>query len=244
LAEPRPPHNRLVFWNVGQGDFISYLSHEVCIVFDVGGSFKIPEKDLLEMRNFCPQRKVQLFISHFDKDHISNYKRLMTYLVVENSYFSHLDSRSQFGKKLLEQLKFQNSKTHQIRQGFKIKYEGVHLSCLWPPPGPLRKAENDRSLVLKLENQGRSFLFMGDLPSRCERKLPLVSAQVLKVGHHGSKYSSSSSFLKNVKASMCVVSVGRINTYGHPSPDALSRMNDNRCTILRTDLLGDITIEL
>jgi len=244
LAEPKIPQSRVVYWSVGQGDFISFISNRVCLVFDVGGSFKVPSEDLIQLRNECPKRRVKLFISHFDKDHISNYKRLMTYLMVEESYFSHLDSRSEFGKKLLEQLKFQNSKIFEIRQGFTAKYGDAKLKCLWPPKGPLRKAENDRSLILKLEIAGRDFLFMGDLPSKIEKKLPPVTTQVLKVGHHGSRYSSSDKFLKSTQPFLCVVSVGKINTYGHPNHEALKRMRDAHCTILRTDTLGDITIEL
>jgi competence protein ComEC len=244
LAEPKQPKSRVVYWSVGQGDFISFISPRVCLVFDVGGSFKIPNEDLIQMRNECPGRRVKLFVSHFDKDHISNYKRLMTYLTVEESYFSHLDSRSEFGRKLLEQLKFQNSKIFEIRQGFRALYGDAILRCLWPPKGPLRKAENDRSLVLKLEAAGRDFLFMGDLPSKMEKKLPPVMTQILKVGHHGSRYSSSDKFLKSAQPTLCIVSVGKINTYGHPNHEALKRMSDAHCTILRTDTLGNITIEL
>lgn len=244
LAEPARPSRQVIYWSVGQGDFISFLSHKVCLVFDVGGSFKILEKNLIQMRNECPNKGVKLFISHFDKDHISNYKRLMSYLKVEESYFSHLDSRSEFGRKLLEQLRFQNSKIFEVRQGFNIAYGDAKLKCLWPPKGPLRKAENDRSLVLKLEIGSRSFLFMGDLPSKMEKKLPFVTAQVLKVGHHGSKYSSDTNFLKSVGASACIVSVGKVNTYGHPNHEALKRMAKAHCTILRTDTLGAISFEL
>ncbi len=245
LGEPKKSQDgEVIYWNIGQGDFISFINRKICLIFDVGGSFRVPENDLIELRDQCPGKRVKLFISHFDKDHISNYRRLMTYLNVEESYFSHLDSRSKFGQKLLDQLKFQNSKIFEIRQGFRMTSEGIKLVCLWPPRGPLRKAENDRSLVLKLEVKKRSFLFMGDLPSKLEKKLPAVKAEVLKVGHHGSKYSSDIKFLERVHPAACVVSVGKGNTYGHPSDLALKRMGLAHCAILRTDTLGNVRFEL
>jgi competence protein ComEC len=108
----------------------------------------------------------------------------------------------------------------------------------------LRKAENDRSLVFLLKSKARTFLFTGDLPSKLEKKLPEAKADILKAGHHGSRYSSSLDFLKMLGPKMCVVSVGKINSYGHPNPEALARMKEAHCAILRTDVLGDITIEI
>jgi competence protein ComEC len=244
LAEPKPIQNKIIYWSVGQGDFISFISPHLCLIFDVGGSIKAPMGDLLLLRNSCPSRTVELYISHFDKDHISNYGRLLSYVTVKDAYFSHLDSKSRFGQKLLQALRDHGTKIHEIRKGYEADYKGIKLKCIWPPQGPLRKAENERSLVLRLEVRGHSLLFTGDLPTTMEKKITAEPVDILKVGHHGSRSSSSDRFLQMLKPKACVVSVGKVNTYGHPTKEALQRLNESHCTIFRTDTLGNITFEL
>ena len=247
MAEPKihaRASEKVIYWNIGQGDFISYVGSSVCLIFDVGGSFKIPQKDLMLLRRECPSRTVELYVSHFDKDHIVNFQRLMTYVFVSTAYFSHLDPSTQLGRKFLEQLKFQNAKIIQIRAGFSKSYGTVQLKCLWPLPGVLSKSENDRSLVLDLKVHSRSFLFTGDLPSKMEKKFSPGLSRILKAGHHGSRWSSSQKFLEAIHPSLCIVSVGAYNHYGHPNSEALKRMVEAHCAILRTDKLGDITIEI
>jgi beta-lactamase superfamily II metal-dependent hydrolase len=103
---------------------------------------------------------------------------------------------------------------------------------------------NNSSIVVMLEYGSTKFLFTGDIGEEVETKL--VSAKVdlkcdvLKVGHHGSKYSSTASFLKAVGAKYGVICVGAGNTYGHPTDAALNRLNAAGYTIYRTDQKGHI----
>jgi beta-lactamase superfamily II metal-dependent hydrolase len=90
---------------------------------------------------------------------------------------------------------------------------------------------------------------MGDATTNIEEKLlhdsklrQYLKADVLKVGHHGSKYSSSSTFLSTVKPKYAVISVGKDNPYGHPSPLTLSKLKSIGAEILKTDEQGTITI--
>ena len=69
-----------------------------------------------------------------------------------------------------------------------------------------------------------------------------LRSNVLKVGHHGSKFSSSEEFLRAVKPALAVISVGKKNRYGHPTPEALERLQAAGARILRTDEDGDIEI--
>lgn len=239
----------MIFWNVGQGDFITLITPVGCWAFDVGGSVTLSLKTVTYLRDHCKGRRLDLFVSHFDKDHIRNYARLATHLIIGKAYFSHLEPRSQFGKRLLDQLKFQSSVITEIRAGFQAKLGGFHLLSLWPPPGiKLGKAENDRSEVLLLEGFGVKILMTGDFPGKLERKLEQklgnTQVDILKVAHHGSRSSSTAKFLNKLKPKVCVVSVGAHNTYGHPTHETLERLNDIHCTILRTDRLGDIDLKL
>ncbi len=112
---------------------------------------------------------------------------------------------------------------------------------------PLRKdyeEVNDSSIVLKLEYGDTSFLFTGDAERLSEYDMVEagydLSADVLKVGHHGSYTSTSYLFLREVMPTYGVISLGKGNEYGHPHDEILSRLSNADVQVLRTDELGDI----
>lgn len=106
---------------------------------------------------------------------------------------------------------------------------------------------NDTSIVLKITYGKTTFLFTGDAERETENAIidsgADLSSTVLKVGHHGSESSSSYLFLRNIMPEYAVISVGKDNSYGHPSDAVLSRLRDAGVTVYRTDLMGDILCE-
>ena len=104
---------------------------------------------------------------------------------------------------------------------------------------------NDASIVLKMSFGTVDFLLTGDAEKDVESwMLPLydLDVEILKVGHHGSNSSSSSSFLAEVTPYVAIISVGSANTYNHPHPDAVSRLMDIGAEIYRTDLNRTVVI--
>ena len=103
---------------------------------------------------------------------------------------------------------------------------------------------NDASIVLRVDHGENSFLFTGDAETAAEKDIlgygMDVSADVLKVGHHGSDTSTCYQWLREVAPSYAVIQVGEGNTYGHPHEPALSRLEDAGVTVYRTDLHGHI----
>ena len=103
---------------------------------------------------------------------------------------------------------------------------------------------NNTSIMMKITYGNTSFLFTGD--AEHEEELSVIeqgydlSADVLKVGHHGSSYSTSYLFLRKIMSKYGVISVGKHNPYGHPSEQTISRLNDADVAVYRTDLQGDI----
>jgi len=112
----------------------------------------------------------------------------------------------------------------------------------------MKSTSNDSCVVSKISYGKNSFLFTGDIDSTAEKalsnsyELAELKTDVLKVAHHGSKYSTSDLFLQNVQPKIAVISVGAKNTYGHPTPEVLKRLQNIGANILRTDQKGDITI--
>ena len=105
---------------------------------------------------------------------------------------------------------------------------------------------NANSVVMRLDHGAFSMLFTGDAEAETEARILAggadVSAKVLKVGHHGSRYATSEEFLQAVKPERATISCGSDNTYGHPTPEALKRLKDDKVKVYRTDLQGVIRI--
>jgi competence protein ComEC len=125
----------------------------------------------------------------------------------------------------------------------------VTLDVLWPRPGLLGvpvKDPNNASILLRAQYGSSSILFTGDMELSEEREILSsrqdIHADVLKVGHHGSKTSSSTGFLLAVKPSLAVISVGAHNTYGHPSPSVVERFRQMGIPVRSTAQEGDITL--
>ncbi len=113
------------------------------------------------------------------------------------------------------------------------------------------ESENDNSIVLLLQYKGKSILFTGDMTSKMEadvaeavRYCGVDSLSILKVGHHGSKYSSSEEFLASIMPQAAVISCAARNTYGHPHKETLQRMEDVGALVLRTDEGGAIIAKI
>ena len=141
-----------------------------------------------------------------------------------------------------------------LRAGDRIRYGDYAVEVLSPLPEQLGEKElNESALVLALSAPAvdgaearRSFraLFTGDIGAKTERLLAGrtdLRAQVLKVPHHGSKYSSSAEFLAAVAPQVAAIGVGK-NTYGHPTAEALGRLEAVGARVFRTDLDGTIKV--
>jgi len=137
---------------------------------------------------------------------------------------------------------------HELR-GKSFHWDGVDGDFLWPeiPPeeiGP--SAKNNDSLVLRLHFGGRTLLLPGDAEKQVEREIlsentpETMQSDVLKIGHHGSKNSTTPEFLAAVQPHFGIISAGEDNPYGHPSPELLERLENAGVLILRTDRDGAV----
>ena len=127
-----------------------------------------------------------------------------------------------------------------------IQLSGATLEVLAPADDyTAEKVGNNDSLVLRISYGSRSFLLTGDMERGIEARLLAAGANlhadVLKVGHHGSRTSSTQAFLNAVSPSVALISAGYENSFGHPHPDVLGRLSGRHAAVLRTDLDGLVT---
>lgn len=121
------------------------------------------------------------------------------------------------------------------------------VAVLWPPESIEGLKANERSLVLRVTHDKHNFLLTGDLEEAGEAGLLArdidLSADVLKVGHHGSRKATSDALLQRVRPAWAIVSAGAQNAFGFPHPELLKRLEVNRVQVLRTDLNGAVTVK-
>ncbi len=124
------------------------------------------------------------------------------------------------------------------QRGIPIRRPAVGLH---PPQGLRERDLNERSLVL---NAGTDLLMMGDAGAKAEARMAgsLPQARILVVGHHGSKHGTSADLLAAVQPTVALIGVGRHNSYRHPHPTTLERLNEAAVQTLRTDLHGTIVL--
>ncbi|MGH9648730.1 MAG: ComEC/Rec2 family competence protein, partial [Bryobacteraceae bacterium] len=147
---------------------------------------------------------------------------------------------------LLEEARSLGIPAAEKHPGSPFELSGATLEVLAPAVDySAEKVGNNDSLVLRISYGSRSFLLTGDMERGIEAKLLAegadLHADVLKVGHHGSRTSSTPAFLEAVGPSVALISAGYENSFGHPHPDVLGRLSARHAAVLRTDLDGLVT---
>lgn len=238
------------FLNVGQGDSIFIETPDSQqILIDGGPDSKILEKLGKEMRFY--DRTIDLIIlTHPEKDHLAGLLEVLKRYKVKNILWTGVVRDTAEWQEWINLIKKEKAEIKIAKTGARIilKKESpeIFIDILNPIDdwsGKELKDSNDSSIVANLTVGENSFLFTGDIGFAIEKQLEKenIYADVLKIAHHGSKYSSSEDFLRNVLPKFAVIEVGE-NNYGHPTDEVLARLNNFGIETLRTDQDGDIKI--
>jgi len=237
---------------VGEGDcsIVNMRSGNVLVV-DTGdtGSETRRGEAVRSLARAGVERVDVLVISHPHQDHFADACELLDSFEVGAVVGSGLGKPSPGYAELLLKISELGIEYYTAAPGDTIAFGSSKLAFLGPPPeGPSRCTENDASLVARLDTGWLSVLYTGDSGVSAERWLVerygrSLDSDVLKLGHHGSKSSSTAVFLRAVDPMLAVASCGRADRNGHPSPEVVSRLDSMGIELLRTDLEGGITIE-
>ncbi|WPX08141.1 ComEC/Rec2 family competence protein [Anaerocellum danielii] len=238
------------FIDVGQGDSILIQTPQgKNILVDSG-----PNTAENTVLNFLKSRNIKkldvIVATHPHEDHIGNMDVVIKNFNVGKVYAANATTNTKAFESFLLAVKEKGLKITVPDTGQNISPDSkVKITVLSPSKKDRYDDLNDYSIVLKVEYGKTSFLLMGDATANIEEKLlhdsklrQFLKADVLKVGHHGSKYSSTSTFLSTVKPKYAIISVGKDNPYGHPAAITISKLKSERAEILRTDQQGTITV--
>lgn len=242
--------NTIAFLDVGQGDaaVISTYDGKAYLV-DGGGKFgqelgkNVGKRVILPYLEYLGISELDgTFLSHPDSDHMTGLLEVLEGVSTKGLYLSdYAFAENEQTDLLKEKVEKYKVPLYTIKTG-DSSADGT-LFCLYPTGNTLgEKEENQGSMVLKYTYGDRSVLFTGDI-SAAEEQLLLdadIAADILKVAHHGSKYSSDTAFLEKVSPETAVISCGMGNLYGHPHAETLERLEEVGAEIFRTDEDGTV----
>ena len=247
---PPPPEEKstlqITYLDVGQGDctFILLPNGETMLI-DAGN-----QRDGQGIIQYIQDQNVTaldyVIATHPHADHIGGMAEVMQAFEVKSVYMPKKSHTSVTFEHLLDTVA-EKDLTIQTAKAGKVLFDADELKAEFlAPVSDSYSNLNNYSAVLKLTYNETCFLFMGDAEQEVEKELlesgQDLSADVLKVGHHGSDTSSGKGFLEAVRPSFAVISVGAENSYGHPDAVTLATLQELQADIWRTDEKGTVII--
>lgn len=234
----------VVFLSVGQGDCALILSGGRAAMIDAGPEAAASRLVLPELRRRGVRRIDLLTLSHPDADHIAGLPEIARRVPIDSiaipAYFkSHPDLVT-----TLRAAKIADRSVHWVAGPAEAKV-GRFLVQMDVPDWNPEIPDNDGSLLVRASVSGLSVTFTGDagfLEEIAMMRKGSWAADILKLGHHGSRFSTGDSWLDHVHPKLAIVSCGRDNSYGHPAQEILDKCEKRGIQVMRTDRQGTISV--
>lgn len=263
---------KITFLDVGQGDSILIRcgnGSNIMIDSGSGNVNNVGEKRVIPcLKAYGVSRIDRFIITHPDADHINALDEILaSNIEVGEILVALVQSKDETNKKLFDKVEklnensFNKTKIRFVQRGDSFEEGETSFKVIFPGSGGIESVdsvsnfdidnavENQRnalSVVVEMCQGNTKVLFTGDLEKEGEEELInsglLEDIDILKVAHHGSKYSTSEEFLRQTKPEIAVISCGRKNSYGHPHKETIRRLSDAGCRILTTPECGAVEL--
>lgn len=255
---------KIVFCDVGEGD-AAYIkvNNKIDILIDAG-----PDKSVLQcLGKYMPlyDRKIEYAIlSHPQMDHYAGFNYVLEHYDIQNFLMLPLDNQSRFFQNLKNTIKNKKIKIIHPVAGSAISILDSTLYFHWPSNAFLTSNilyenhqgnvlgvssldDNNFSIMFSFSEKNHKVLFTGDISPKILSYFQgkqNIKSDVLKIPHHGSKNGLTKQFLQLANPALAVISVGKKNSYGHPSKEVLNMLKALKINYLRTDEEGDIIYKI
>lgn len=250
LKDPKEEKEKLVdndntlkiyYLDVGQADSILIDSNNEYMLIDGGNNNDGPL--LVKYFQELGIKDIKYIVgTHPHEDHIGGIDEVINNFNINQIFIPDAITTTKTFEDLLDSIERKNltftvptiNNTYTLGESIiKIIYTGTDTSDL-----------NNSSIIIKLTYKKTSYLFTGDATNITEKKIlnKDIKSDVLKIGHHGSKYSSTENFIKKVNPKYAIISVGKGNKYGHPNIETINLLNKYNIKTYRTDELGTILL--
>ncbi|WP_152655434.1 MBL fold metallo-hydrolase [Oceanobacillus sp. CFH 90083] len=233
------------FIDVGQGDSTLFILEEddekTVILFDTGdwqGNEVVP---YLEAQGITAIDLI--IISHPDADHIGQLSNVLDHFAVDEVWMSGNESTSNTYQTAMEKILSKGIGYHEPRTGEEYELGPIELEVLYPTD--ISGKANEESVSIRLAYGQVSFVLTGDAGVKEEKEMLetfSLRSTFLHLGHHGSKTSTDPAFLDAVQPQIAIYSAGEGNSYGHPSPEVITLLNDQNIEWYGTDVDGTIVV--
>lgn len=244
LTAPHKGKLSVYFLNVGQGDATYIKTAEGDDVLIDGGNNNMGDDVVAYLKQLGVDDLEVLISTHPDADHVGGLDTVLKSYKVESVYAPKVSHTTDTFKDFLTAVKAEKLTIKEAKAGVSLSLKGVTAKFVGPAKTYTADELNDWSAVLHLTFGKNTFLFTGDAEAKSEADMikskATLKAEVLKVGHHGAKTSTTAAFLKAVAPKYAVISVGK-NSYGHPTESVLSALKTAKATVYRTDTNGTVT---
>lgn len=247
------PELKMIFIDVGQGDSCLIIAGNYSVLVDAG-IYSEGASSVMSVLDYYSIDQVDIAcMTHWDKDHAGGIvalyeagrvKRIVTSFVGESNEVEGFITNNIEDATLADSFL---SNVEVINRGDAIKLsDSVTLECI----SPQRSIDggNEDSVVFLVKSECFSCLLTGDIGKDTERELitsgVIGECDLIKIGHHGSKYSTSRELIRSTSAAYAVISVGRYNNYGHPSPEVIDLLKDEGVFFFQTQYDGAIIVDV
>lgn len=235
-------NNYVYYLDVGQGDSSLIIYNDNVVMNDTGGTsnYNVSSGCIKLLKSLGYSHIDYLILTHGDFDHMGDSIYLINNYKVKNVVLNN-DSFNELETNLIKELKKKKIKFYQNVEKMPISNNIITILNTEEYDN-----ENDNSNVIYIELNNYKFMFMGDAGVDKEKDIleryNISNIDVLKVGHHGSKTSSSKSFINKINPKYSIISVGKNNRYGHPNKEILNNLDHSK--IYRTDEDGSIMFKI
>lgn len=235
----------LYFFDVGQGDSEMIVMQGNAKILIDGG----PDngKAMQQIDSVVPwhDRYIDVvMISHAELDHFGGLLDVLERYAVGVIVYNGNGNDSESFKELATIIKAKKIPVIVLGERDSIRYRGNTIEILSANSSSKKSDKNESAIVAKFIGEGTSVLFTGDIGKSTEQWLMQnknIQADVLKIPHHGSKFSATLEFLKEVRPKIAIIEVGK-NSYGHPTKEALDRIKQTGAQLFRTDTNGMVKL--
>ncbi len=249
LSKEKMPEDMLAvhFIDVGQGDCELIVTPDgQTMLIDAG----IPESgdDIVSYISELGIEEIDIFVAtHYHEDHIGGSPQVFDAFEILSVLILDCEVKTVCAKNLIKDIKEEKSEIMYARRGYEFELGKADFLTL-SPDKITDNGGNDDSIVLRMEYGEARYIFTGDAEEETEKEIlsyydkSELSADLLKVGHHGSRTSTSDKFLEALSPNIAVISCGQGNSYGHPHIETVEKLSTAVSFIYRTDILGSIVI--
>lgn len=231
---------QIYYFDVGQADSSLIIANDKTMLIDCGNNEDGPL--LVNYIQALGIQKIDYLIgTHPHEDHIGGMDDIINNLDIGTIYMPDVTTNTNTFESVLEAIsnKALTISTCNIGDTFVL---GDGIATIMSVSNEDESDLNLNSIVIRFVFGNQSFLFMGDAEEKNEAEITWPATDVIKIGHHGSDTSTSEKFINAVKPKVAIISVGKDNTYNHPSSDVISRLQKLGTTIYRTDESGTILL--